>query len=129
MFFPLRFWVSVSNNFSPNKVAKSIIDCHTRENSNLLHDNMELLQLRLNEIIGSKSYLLVLDDVWTVDPIKWEELGNMLRSVVLEAHSRDLAYLNEQDSWTIFRRRAFSNGAEECEEFVTNNKNKVFNPK
>lgn len=135
MFFPSRFWVSVSNDFSAGKVAKSMIDFHTRENSNLLYDNMELLQLRLKEIIGSKSYLLVLDDVWSVDPNKWEELKNMLRcssagsalvvtsrietvASIMRPVRHDLAHLNKQDSWTLFQRRAFSSGVEECEELV-----------
>ncbi|KAF3340537.1 disease resistance protein RGA2-like protein [Carex littledalei] len=135
MFFALRFWVSVSNDFSVDKIAKSMIDYQTKENSNLHGDNMELLQLRLREIIGSKRYLLVLDDVWSVNPSKWEELENMLRcssvgSVVvvtsrietvastMKPVRHDLEHLNEHDSWTIFRRRAFGSGVEECADLV-----------
>ncbi|XP_078166448.1 disease resistance protein RGA2-like [Carex rostrata] len=130
MFFALRFWVSVSNDFSVDKIAKCMIDYHTREYSNLQGDNMELLQFHLKKIIGLQRYLLVLDDVWSVDPSKWEKLENMLRcssvgSVVIVTSRietvasttrpvrHNLEHLNEHNSWTIFQRRAFGSGVEE----------------
>ncbi|KAF3336369.1 putative disease resistance protein RGA3 [Carex littledalei] len=129
-FFSRQFWVSVSNDFSVDKIAKSMINYHTSENSNLHGDNMELLQFHLRKIISLQRYLLVLDDVWSVDPSKWEKLENMLRcssagSVVVVTSRietvastmrpvrHDLARLNEHDSWTIFQRRAFGSGVEE----------------
>jgi len=34
---------------------------------------MELLRQRLQEVIGRKRFLLILDDVWNEDQLKWDD--------------------------------------------------------
>ncbi|KAI5336012.1 hypothetical protein L3X38_026146 [Prunus dulcis] len=67
--FDLRKWVCVSDPFDEIKIAKAIIG-QNAPNSNELD---EVLQCMSTSIQG-KRFLLVLDDVWTDDPKKWEQL-------------------------------------------------------
>ncbi|XP_007214309.2 putative disease resistance protein RGA3, partial [Prunus persica] len=67
--FDLRKWVCVSDPFDEIKIAKAIIGKNA-PNSNELD---EVLQCMCTSIQG-KRFLLVLDDVWTDDPKKWEQL-------------------------------------------------------
>ncbi|KAG1371054.1 disease resistance protein RGA2-like [Cocos nucifera] len=99
--------------------------------------NMELLQLSLREVISGKRYLLVLDDVWNEDQAKWDELKTLLEtggegsriivtarneqvsSIMRPLYVHHLKGLTEDDSWTLFRKRAFEEGAEEHQNLVS----------
>uniref|UniRef100_A0A0D3H2S3 Uncharacterized protein n=1 Tax=Oryza barthii TaxID=65489 RepID=A0A0D3H2S3_9ORYZ len=129
--FELPMWLCVSDDFNVVSLVRSIIELATRENCTL-PDRIELLRSRLHEVVGRKRYLLVLDDVWNEEEHKWEEMRPLLHSagapgsVVLvttrsqrvasimgtvPAHT--LSYLNHDDSWELFRKKAFSKEEEE----------------
>lgn len=70
--FQLKMWHCVSENFDAIALVKSIIELATSSKCNL-PDSLELLQKRLEEVIGQKRFLLILDDVWNEDERKWED--------------------------------------------------------
>ncbi|XP_019702257.2 putative disease resistance protein RGA4 [Elaeis guineensis] len=126
-FKPL-IWVCVSDVFDIAVLAKAIIASAIGTECEL--SNMELLQRRLREVVSGKRYLLVLDDVWNEDQAKWDELKTLLGTggegsrIIVTARNKHVssimgtfdAYLlkglTEDDSWTLFRKRAFEKGAE-----------------
>uniref|UniRef100_A0ACD5VB46 Uncharacterized protein n=1 Tax=Avena sativa TaxID=4498 RepID=A0ACD5VB46_AVESA len=136
--FQLKMWHCASYNFDVIALVKSIIELATDGKCNL-PDNMELLQRRLEEVIGKKMFLLVLDDVWNEDERKWEEdlkpllcsaggsgsvivvtcRSQKVASVMQTLGPHKLACLNEEDSWELFAQKAFSSGVEEQAELVT----------
>ncbi|KAM3207806.1 hypothetical protein ACQJBY_062837 [Aegilops geniculata] len=135
--FQLMMWHCVSDNFDVIAIVKSIIELATNGRCDL-PDRIELLQKKLDEVIGQKRFFLVLDDVWNEEKKLWEdELKPLLCSVggpgsviVVTCRSKqvasimqtvdpvELAFLSEEDSWQLFSNKAFSNGAEEQTELV-----------
>ncbi|XP_006660345.1 putative disease resistance protein RGA1 [Oryza brachyantha] len=134
--FELLMWLCVSDDFSVTAIVKSIIESATRDNCTL-PDRIELLRGRLHEVVGRKRYLLVLDDVWNEEEQKWEDLRPLLHSaggpgsaIVVTTRSQRVAsimgtlpahmlsYLDQDDSWELFRKRAFSKEEEEQPELA-----------
>ncbi|XP_034208089.1 putative disease resistance protein RGA3 [Prunus dulcis] len=70
--FHTRIWVCVSDPFDEIKIAKAIIEGLKKETpaSNELHT----LKSIIHESVKGKKFLLVLDDVWNQDYLKWEQL-------------------------------------------------------
>ncbi|KAF7046553.1 hypothetical protein CFC21_055577 [Triticum aestivum] len=136
--FKLKMWHCVSNNFGAIALLKSIIELAENERCDM-PDTIELLQKKLEEVIGRKRFLLVLDDVWNEDKRMWDdELKPLLCSVggpgsviVVTCRSKqvasimctvkphELVFLSEEDSWELFSNKAFSNGLDEEVELVT----------
>uniref|UniRef100_A0A2C9V8N2 Uncharacterized protein n=1 Tax=Manihot esculenta TaxID=3983 RepID=A0A2C9V8N2_MANES len=79
--FQLQIWVCVSEEFDikilTEKIIKSTED-GMRHVDKLKNMEMDQLQRILREIIGDKKYLLILDDVWNDDPMKWNQLKELL---------------------------------------------------
>ncbi|XP_039129021.1 putative disease resistance protein RGA3 [Dioscorea cayenensis subsp. rotundata] len=75
--FQLRIWVCVSDDFNVAKLARNIMLTASGKSYN---DNepMEVLQRDLRQLLGQKRYLLVLDDVWNEDHLKWDALRRLL---------------------------------------------------
>ncbi|XP_078158867.1 disease resistance protein RGA2-like [Carex rostrata] len=133
--FNLPLWVCVSDDFNIGCLIKSIIEL-VEKKCKLPIDNMELLQSKLRQILSGKRYVLVLDDVWNEDVDEWERLRAMLNcgepgSVVIvttrsdrvaqimgTVETQNLGCLGEEDSWSLFHKRAFSKGVKECQELV-----------
>ncbi|XP_048444100.1 putative disease resistance protein RGA3 [Pyrus x bretschneideri] len=68
-YFEKRVWVCVSDPFDEIKIAKAICGDNA-PNSNELDDALQYMSTSLE----GKRFLLVLDDVWTHDCKKWENL-------------------------------------------------------
>lgn len=127
--FQKHIWVCVSEEFDVSDIVKKIIDTSIGKDCELKNNNLELLQQRLREELSRKRYLLVLDDVWNEDEQKWEALRTLLvssgmgsvvivttrslkvASIMKTDNSLCLKHLTPEDSWTVFRRRAFRAGA------------------
>nr|UBY07551.1 NBS-LRR disease resistance protein [Dasypyrum villosum] len=147
--FQLKIWHCVSDNFDVIAILKSIIELAindlpekekalARQGGWCMSGNIELLQKKLDEVIGRKRFLLVLDDVWNEEKRTWDdELKPLLCSVggqgsviVVTCRSKkvasimctikphELAFLCEEDSWELFSNKAFSSGVEEQAELV-----------
>ncbi|CAL5004922.1 unnamed protein product [Urochloa decumbens] len=125
-------------NVQATAVVRSVIELATNGRCDL-PENIELLGGKLQETIGRKRFLLVLDDVWNEERHKWEDdlkpllcssnggSGSMIlvtsrsRQVAaimgtLEPH--ELTCLSEDDSWKLFAKKAFSKGVQEQPELV-----------
>ncbi|XP_039854981.1 putative disease resistance protein RGA3 [Panicum virgatum] len=136
--FELKMWHCVSENFEAIPLVRSIIELATNSRCDL-PDTIELLQRRLQEAIGRKRFLLILDDVWNEDQHKWEDdlkpllcssIGGSGSMIVVTSRSRqvasimgtfpphELVCLSEDDSWELFSKKAFSNGVQEQAELA-----------
>jgi hypothetical protein len=97
--FELNMWHCVSENFEATHIVRSVIELATNGRCDL-PDNIELLRRRLQEVIGRKKLLLVLDDVWNEEEHKWEDdlkpllcssLGGSGSMIVITSRSRRVA--------------------------------------
>ncbi|XP_022719673.1 putative disease resistance protein RGA1 [Durio zibethinus] len=77
--FPLKIWVYVSNEFDLARLLCDIIYSITEERCNGLPVNA--LQTHLRMLLNGKTFLLVLDDVWNKDHVKWMELRDLLMTM------------------------------------------------
>ncbi|PPD92252.1 hypothetical protein GOBAR_DD10796 [Gossypium barbadense] len=78
-FFEKRIWVCISDPFDEIRVAKAILEALTGEAPSVAE--LESLLQKIHLSIERKKFLLVLDDVWTEDPTKWESLKHSLKCV------------------------------------------------
>ncbi|CAN6559353.1 unnamed protein product [Malus baccata var. baccata] len=120
--FEKRIWVCVSDPFEEIKIAKAIIG-NNPPSSNELDDVLR----SVSASIEGKKFLLVLDDVWTRDRKKWEQLevaliqsgakgsrivvttrqhevADMMRA---KSHMISMGELSEQFCLSIFNHMAF----------------------
>ncbi|MCD7448956.1 hypothetical protein HAX54_047568 [Datura stramonium] len=74
--FQLCLWVHVSRAFKIKNLLEQIVNS-VRED---LCDNLDVNELQnlVREALYEKKYLIVLDDVWNEDPVKWDELKKLL---------------------------------------------------
>ncbi|KAK4261270.1 hypothetical protein QN277_004293 [Acacia crassicarpa] len=131
--FTLRIWECVSEDFNMKRLSKAIIESAGHSCGDL---DLEPLQRRLQEVVGRKRYLLVLDDVWNDNQEKWEKLKYTLAcglrgsSILVTTRltkvacitgtrpPHQLSLLSENDCWELFRQRAFGLEMEERVELV-----------
>ncbi|KAI9071513.1 hypothetical protein K1719_046521 [Acacia pycnantha] len=132
--FELRIWVCVSEDFNMKRLSKAIIESVIGHACGDL--DLEPLQKRLQELLGTKRYLLVLDDVWNDNQENWDKLkyalacgsrgSSILVTTRLSTVARitgtmpphQLSLLPEDDCWELFRQRAFGLEMEEQVELV-----------
>ncbi|CBI23837.3 unnamed protein product, partial [Vitis vinifera] len=92
------------------------------------HNDLNLLQHKLEERLTRKKFLLVLDDVWNEDYNDWDSLQtpfnvglygskivvttriNKVAAVMHSVHTHHLAKLSSEDCWSLFAKHAFENG-------------------
>ncbi|PRQ20586.1 putative P-loop containing nucleoside triphosphate hydrolase, leucine-rich repeat domain, L [Rosa chinensis] len=70
--FNKKVWVCVSDPFDEVKIAKAIIENLDRTQSG--SNELEILLQSIKRRVEDEKFLLVLDDVWTEDHKKWENL-------------------------------------------------------
>uniref|UniRef100_A0A8R7RE56 Disease resistance protein RGA3 n=2 Tax=Triticum urartu TaxID=4572 RepID=A0A8R7RE56_TRIUA len=137
--FQLKMWHCVSDNFDASALLKSIIELAVSRRRDM-PDAIELLQKQLEEVIGEKRFMLVLDDVWNEDERRWENVlkpllcsiggpgsiivvttrSQKVASIMQTLEPHKLSCLSEQDSWELFAQKAYSNGVDrEQAELVT----------
>ncbi|EMS47645.1 Putative disease resistance protein RGA4 [Triticum urartu] len=81
--FDMLIWVCVSDSFDVNSLAKSIVEAAPEKK----HDGKEAVGSKkkmtpldsLQNLVSGQRYLLVLDDVWTREILKWEQLKACLQ--------------------------------------------------
>ncbi|WVZ10608.1 hypothetical protein V8G54_015138 [Vigna mungo] len=135
--FDLTIWVCVSDDFNTMTILQSIIECITRESSNLI--SLEAMRKKLEEVLYGMRYLLVLDDVWNEDQEKWKQLKGKLQCAraakgatvlvttrleevasIMQTHpAYHLKELSGDESWSLFKYHAFGPNREEMEELVS----------
>ncbi|CAJ2666487.1 unnamed protein product [Trifolium pratense] len=134
--FDLKIWVCVSDDFSMMAILKSILESTNGKNSDL--SSLESTQRAVREILQNKRYLLVLDDVWSEDPEKWDKLKYLLQggngkkgssvlvttrldivaSIMGTYPAHHLGGLSDDDVWSLFKQQAFGINREERAELV-----------
>ncbi|KAK1364500.1 putative disease resistance protein RGA3 [Heracleum sosnowskyi] len=135
--FSKRMWVTVSDDFDFMKILNQMVVSLTSNTSEL--GNTEGLIKDLQEKLKGEKFLLVLDDVWNEKAEEWDKLRNSLLAVggargsrilvttrrqeVIDAMRCSDPYrvqkLSEEDSWELFKHRAFTDGGvSETEAFV-----------
>ncbi|KAH9684966.1 hypothetical protein KPL70_013757 [Citrus sinensis] len=123
--FDKLLWVCVSDPFEQFRVAKAIAEALGIPSSNL-GEFQSLLKL-ISESITGKRFLLVLDDVWDGDCIKWEPFYLCLKNglhgskILVTTRKKSVASmmgstdtdiitvmeLTEEECWSLFKRLAF----------------------
>ncbi|KAL5708365.1 hypothetical protein ACHQM5_019165 [Ranunculus cassubicifolius] len=127
--FATRIWVCVSEDFSVKRVTKMIIASISGNESAL--EDLDPLQNHLKELLNGKKFLLVLDDVWNENPELWDKLRFSLKcgangssvivttrdssvAMIMGTHPKyELTPLSDEDSWNLFKGRAFGMESEE----------------
>ncbi|POO02860.1 LRR domain containing protein [Trema orientale] len=132
--FDKRIWVCVSDPFDEIKVAKAIIADIEGNSPNV--SELETLLQKVRKCTEGKKFLLILDDVWTKDNKKWEQLKQPLKygaigskivvttrkeevAIMMGAANRmiSLEKLSEEHCWLIFQQPAFlGRNEEECKQ-------------
>ncbi|KAL3740423.1 hypothetical protein ACJRO7_021670 [Eucalyptus globulus] len=121
--FELLLWVCVPEDFDLEKTIERIIkDANSQSLSNL---DIQQLQTILRTTIKDKKCLLVLDDVWSNDRSRWEELKALLiegasgSKIIVTTRSSEVASmmgthpthnlkgLSHEDSMALFKKWAF----------------------
>ena len=121
--FELKAWAHVSDHFDMFMVTKTIFESFTMQSCDL--KDLNLLQVRLQEGVRGKKFLLVLDDVWAETYHDWEFLLSPFKGAakasrvivttriqsVASMVGTESAYvmreLSNTDSWSLFTKFAF----------------------
>ncbi|GMJ12861.1 hypothetical protein like AT3G14470 [Hibiscus trionum] len=127
--FDFRIWVCVSDDFDVKRLTKTILE-RIEEKSCDIQD-LDPLQRRLVEKLVGRRFLIVLDDVWNECHDKWDRLKQALQSggkgsvVIVTTRLEKVALmmatvpfhrlgcLSDDDSWSLFKQRAFGMGTNE----------------
>ncbi|KAK2406070.1 disease resistance protein RGA2 [Trifolium repens] len=131
--FEKRMWVCVSDNFEVKTIVKKMLK--SLKPNETIDDTLSLdnLQTMLRgELIG-KRYLLVLDDVWDHNFLRWAELETYLKcgahgsKVVVTTRSTSVAQtmrvhdsyvlngLTSEKSWSLLKKIAFGDDANQVD--------------
>ncbi|XP_062079287.1 putative disease resistance protein RGA3 [Humulus lupulus] len=122
--FDLKTWVVVTDGaFDVKAIIENIIQSVTGNwPEDLGFDRLEIL---LRQQMRGKRYLLILDDVWNEDEVKWKQLIDLLSDgahgsgiivttriqkvakITGEKHRHELQILDEDQSWELFQEVAF----------------------
>ncbi|KAL1340572.1 hypothetical protein HN51_026926 [Arachis hypogaea] len=140
--FYLKIWVCVSEHFTMESILRSIVEAITDEKYEL--KALDVMEKKVKELLQSKKYLLVLDDVWKrsqemelgLTQDKWDKLRSVLScgskgsSILVSTRDKHVATimgtcqphyldrLSDDDCWSLFKLRAFGPDREERAELV-----------
>ncbi|XP_057453748.1 putative disease resistance protein RGA1 [Lotus japonicus] len=140
--FDIKVWICVSENFSVQRILCSIIESITEAKHECL--NLDVTERKVQQLLQSKRYLLVLDDVWRkneemefgLTQDKWNKLKCLLScaskgsSILVSTRDMEVAAimgtcqahhlcgLSEDECWMLFKQYAFGTEKEERIELV-----------
>ncbi|XP_049377851.1 putative disease resistance protein RGA1 [Solanum stenotomum] len=121
--FHPKIWICVSEDFNEKRLIKEILEFIER--ISLGDMGLAPLQMKLQELLNGKRYLLVLDDVWNEDQDKWANLRQVLKvgasgasvltttrlekvgSIMGTLQPFRLSNLSQEDCWLLFMQGAF----------------------
>ncbi|XP_021906428.1 putative disease resistance RPP13-like protein 1 [Carica papaya] len=124
-FFDIKSWVCVSQEFDICRITKTVVE--TISPGILDIKDLNLLQVKLNETLKGKKFLIVLDDVWNENYDNWDSLrkpfssgaqGSKIivttrnegaASMMQTTPTRHLKQLSGNDSWLLFVKHALDN--------------------
>ncbi|CAJ2673550.1 unnamed protein product [Trifolium pratense] len=132
--FQKKMWVCVSHDFELKHLLVKILNSasdsspNTFQRENIQNFDIEQLQNHLRNTLADQKFLLVLDDVWNENRVKWEELKDLIQVcakgskvlVTTRSHktadmmsintSHILEGLSQKDSLSVFVKWAFKEG-------------------
>ncbi|KAH1102177.1 hypothetical protein GYH30_036640 [Glycine max] len=120
--FDVRAWVCVSDDFDAFRVTRTILEAITKSTDD--SRDLEMVHGRLKEKLTGKRFLLVLDDVWNENRLKWEAVlkhlvfGAQGSRIIATTRSKEVAstmrseehlleQLQEDHCWKLFAKHAF----------------------
>ncbi|KZV15989.1 hypothetical protein F511_14355 [Dorcoceras hygrometricum] len=128
--FDLHAWVTISQKYSVHEILLGLIkDTKVVEGEQLTGCNVDELGLRLYKILFGRRYLIVMDDMWSIEV--WNAIKRFfpdnddgcrilvttrLSNVADDFHSctpHRLPLLDEVQSWSLFRDKVFGK-SESC---------------
>ncbi|GLT30126.1 hypothetical protein SLA2020_049450 [Shorea laevis] len=123
-------WICVSENFDVKRILVQMLESLTKAGCENITSQDVVVQ-KIKENLEEKKYLLVLDDVWNEDRLKWEDLRQCLLGIsetigskvlvttgtqnvasmmgTAPAHVHRLEQLKDNDCWSIIKHRLFGN--------------------
>ncbi|XP_057785640.1 putative disease resistance protein RGA3 [Salvia miltiorrhiza] len=129
--FELKMWTSVSMDFDTIRITKSIVESALGKRCKL--SGLDRVQVKLQELIRGKRFLLVLDDYWSEEHRDWDILSSPFRvgahgskillttrsmivsRIVGTVPSHCVESLSEENSWELLKQRATSGRNLTCE--------------
>lgn len=131
--FDMRKWVYVPKHFELHDMIKRIIGSLELSTDASLQDLKDLLQ----EKLMGKRLFIVLDDVWNIESLRWDQLRNLLlvsdvgSKVIVTTQDENIAkmitsmpyidrleLLTEKATWDVFKRWACRSGEEWDQEII-----------
>ncbi|KAF8406765.1 hypothetical protein HHK36_008857 [Tetracentron sinense] len=128
--FERRMWVSVSQTFNEEQIMRSML--RTLGDASVGDDRAELLS-KINQYLLGKRYLIVMDDVWSLDNSWWLRIYQGLpkgngSSIIITTRIEKVAqkmgvtevrthrpkFLSDDNSWLLFRNIAFAATGGDC---------------
>ncbi|KAL2979539.1 hypothetical protein AAZX31_13G177800 [Glycine max] len=120
--FAVKAWVCVSDDFDVFRVTRTILEAITKSTDD--SRDLEMVHGRLKEKLTGKKFLLVLDDVWNENRLKWEAVlkplvfGAQGSRIIATTRSKEVAstmrskehlleQLQEDHCWKLFAKHAF----------------------
>ena len=115
--FELRVWAYVSEEFGVFEATRTIYESVTLEDCNVI--DLNLLQIKLQEKLKGKKFLLILDNIWNEKYIDWDLMSSPLKHgapgsrIVVTTRSQrvaalmgafvtyPLSHLSDEDCWLL----------------------------
>ncbi|GLT60469.1 hypothetical protein SLA2020_332330 [Shorea laevis] len=126
-YFSKIMFICVSEDFVVKRILKEMLESLTKEGCSI--ENEATIVGKIQNLLKNENYLLILDDVWNENKLKWEALRDCLleinknkvsRMVVttrsekvasimgtLREHMYPLQGLEDEKCWSIIEHRAF----------------------
>ncbi|KAK4368475.1 hypothetical protein RND71_012267 [Anisodus tanguticus] len=130
--FQKKVWVSVSQTYDELPIMKDILRQLNSDDSGT--DKGDLLK-RILEALSHKSYLIVMDDVWSIDDGWWDRISRGLPKyiehnscIIITSRNEDVVkrmgateerihrprLLDDEESWSLFSKFAFLSTTGKC---------------
>nr|XP_048330563.1 putative disease resistance RPP13-like protein 1 [Ziziphus jujuba var. spinosa] len=125
--FDIKAWITVSEESDVFTLTKAIYEAFTKLQNCTIKETFQI-QLRMNDFLQGKKFLLVLDVVWNVDYKCWSNLKSSFESAasgskiiattrIIEIASilagapnqYQLKEIPNEDCWRLFEKHAFGN--------------------
>ncbi|KAI5561021.1 hypothetical protein BDE02_16G084900 [Populus trichocarpa] len=114
--FDKKIWVSVSQDFSDEKIIKSILE-QLRKNPSPVSDLGQMLHA-INQSLQGHSCLIVMDDVWSFNQELWGKLCSAIQKTEKRSFESSRIHhpkvLDDKDSWSLFCNFAFQETKGKC---------------
>ena len=129
--FDLRIWISVSVDYDVVSITKSIVESVMEKRLNL--SELDKIQVKLQNVLKEKRFLLVLDDMWNenISHNFWDVLrspfsvglsgskvlvttrSSVVSSILTITDPYHLQPLSDKDCWKLIAQKALSNKNED----------------